>query len=88
MAHPLLIALKPLALKLIMAKVSEKAGKKIELDKPAIKKTGTIYLVLVTALLTYLSSKGYIDPALFELLNSILTSPEVAAEADKAIEKL
>jgi len=88
MAHPLLIALKPLALKLIAAKISEKTGKVEVADKKTVSVTGSIYIVVVTALLSYLSAKGIIDPALFELLNSILTSPEVASEANKAIEGL
>ena len=85
MAHPLLIALKPLALKLIMAKVSEKTGKLEPASKKEVGVTSSIYLVVVTALLAYASSKGYIDPALFELLNTILTSPEVAKEIEEAL---
>lgn len=88
MAHPLLILLKPIALKLIAAKISEKTGKIEVADKKTVSVTGSIYLVLVGAILTYMSSTGVIGPELAEMLNTILTSEAVVTEADKAIEKL
>ena len=85
MALPILALLKPIALKLIMAKVSEKTGKVELAPKKEVGVTSTVYLVVVGALLTYLSSKGYIDPALYELILTIATDPTIAAEIEEAL---
>jgi len=82
--HPLFAILKPLALRAITHKLVKETNE-VVFDK---KKTGamsSVYMVVITAGLTYLSSKGYIDPALYELVKTILTSPEVAEAVSEAI---
>ena len=49
----------------------------VEFCKKKTMRMTSIYILVVTTVLTYLSSTGTIDPALYQLLSSILTSPEV-----------
>ena len=44
------------------------------------------WVSVVTAILYYASSQGYIDPALAELVNTILSNPEVVEGIEEVIE--
>lgn len=54
----------------------------IEFSKNKLGTMSSVYTVILGAVLTYLSSKGIIDPALYKLIYTILSSPEVIEAID------
>ena len=94
----LLPALKHYALRAVTHKIvketSEEMIVRVANDKPVplemskkklLTKTGPIWTLLVTALLTFLSAKGYVDPAWYQLIETLLMSPEVMEAVNEAV---
>lgn len=104
--HPILIALKPIAEKLIMTKVVKEVNrgfKNIQKttandDREVIEIVDTIETAVVSkkkvsawsavaiAVAYYASSQGLIDPALADLINTLLSNPEVVEGIESVVE--
>ena len=84
---------KQLALRAVSHKLKEESLEKktlrelsgdpapIEFSGNKLGAMGSVYTVVLGAVLAYLSSKGIIDPALYELILTIASNPEVIKTA-------
>ena len=97
--HPILLALKPIVQTLIMRKVTEKVTRELKsIDSPDViaivdvvetayisKKKVSGWLTVIISLVYFASSQGYIDPAIADLVNSILTNPSTVEAIEEVV---
>lgn len=97
---PLLALLKPIAAKLLLKKATKEVSKVIEsidsvdtvkfteeVETLVIdKKKGSAWAMVVIGLVYTASNMGYIDPAIADLVNSILSNPETVEAIEAVVE--